>query len=200
MPRPCPIPALLTAASLLTLACLAGAPSSAHGQVAPSQHAIQWARAVGLPPVDSSGTVAGPFDGPEGTLYYLNGDGLATYFHPTRYLAYFGALGPNGLSFRYGLSPLGQFVFEDGQRAMQVPVLPDDVYRWPHANAVANVLIGYLLAIRQGQLAMPQGQPDLAAWSDASRMMHETNMAIIQNMGSQGCTEYYEDVYYLGCW
>ena len=29
---------------------------------------------------------------------------------------------------------------------------------------------------------------------------NETNMTIINNMGSSGCTEHYEDGYYIGCW
>lgn len=166
----------------------------------PSAAAIQTAQQVGLPAVDGSGQIAGPFEGPQGTLYYLNQSGLITFFHPTQYLAYFGTVVGGGISYQYALSPQGQFVVDAQNQAQQVGVLPDDVYRYPHANAVAQVLIQYLMAIQQGQIAAPQGQVDWAAMSEASRRMHETNMAIINNMGSTGCTEHYDGVYYLGCW
>lgn len=37
--------------------------------------------------------------------------------------------------------------------------------------------------------------------SNINAMQHDTNMQIINNMGNQGCTEYYnQDNQYLGCW
>jgi len=74
------------------------------------------------------------------------------------------------------------------------------VYRWPHAEAVANVLIRYLLAVRQGQIQAPSTGVDWAAMSAASAGLHQANMSILQNMGSEACTQYYDGVYYLGCW
>jgi len=187
------ITVLLRALVIVVLCWLPGA------EAAPVSAAAQAAQ-VGLPTIDSSGAVAGPFSGPEGTLYYLGRGDLLTFFHPTQYVAYFAESNGGALRFRYALTPQGQFVVDGANRAQQVQVLPDDVYRWPHAEAVAQVLIQYLLAIRQGQLAAPTGGVDWGAMSAASAALHQSNMAILGNMGSSGCTEYYDGVYYLGCW
>ena len=39
-----------------------------------------------------------------------------------------------------------------------------------------------------------------AVMSQISASMHETNMRIIDNIGGVGCTEYYEDGVFVGCW
>ena len=102
------------------------------------------------------------------------------------------------MAFKYGLNISGQYIFDAQGQAQQVQVLPDDVYQWPHANAVAQVLIQRIQQIQQGQAAAQQ--VDWAAASAASRSLHDTNMSILRNMGSSGCTEHYDGVYYLGCW
>lgn len=157
------------------------------------------ARAVGLPAIDKSARISGPFDGPEGTLYYLGPDSRISYFHPESATAYFGELAASGdVHFRYGLNISGQFAFSPEGQAQQVRVLPDDVYRWPHAEAIVQVLIQRIQSILQGRANL---QPvDWSAASAASRAMHDTNMAIINGMRAEACTEHYDGVYYLGCW
>ena len=165
----------------------------------PAPATIARARAVGLPAIDKSARISGPFDGPEGTLYYLGPDSHISYFHPEGATAYFGELAASGdVHFRYGLNISGQFVCTAEGQAQRVPVLPDDVYRWPHAEAIAQVLIQRIQSIQQGRANLQA--VDWAAASAASRAMHDTNMAIIDGMSAEACTEHYDGVYYLGCW
>ncbi|MEZ5457568.1 MAG: hypothetical protein R3F04_15920 [Lysobacteraceae bacterium] len=154
---------------------------------------------AGLPAVDPAARISGPFDGPEGTLYYLDRDSHISYFHPEGATAYFGDLADDGgVRFRYGLNISGQYVFSADGQVQQVRVLPDDVYRWPHAEAIAQVLIQHVQQILQGQSTLQT--VDWAAASAASRAMHDTNMAILDGMRADACTEHYDGVYYLGCW
>ena len=165
----------------------------------PSARTIARARVAGLPAVDPAARISGPFDGPEGTLYYLDRDSHISYFHPEGATAYFGDLADDGsVHFRYGLNISGQYVFSTDGQVQQVRVLPDDVYRWPHAEAIAQVLIQHVQQILQGQSTLQT--VDWAAASAASRAMHDTNMAILQGMRADACTEHYDGVYYLGCW
>lgn len=160
----------------------------------------QIAASVGLPGIDMNNQIAGPFIGQQNTIYYLDNSGLITYFHPTQYFAYFGELQGDVVKYKYMLTPEGQFVVNNHNQPQQVSVLPDDVYRWPHANAVAQVLIQYLMAIKQGMIAAPTPNMD---WNTMSRMsadMHKSTMSILGRMGDDGCTKYYDGVYYLGCW
>ena len=106
----------------------------------PSARTIARARVAGLPAVDPAARISGPFDGPEGTLYYLDRDSHISYFHPEGATAYFGDLADDGsVHFRYGLNISGQYVFSADGQVQQVRVLPDDVSRWPHAQAIAQV-------------------------------------------------------------
>lgn len=195
---------MLTAALLLL--ALADAAHAQSAPIAPTQagsqpsaQTIARAKAAGLPAVDKGAQIAGPFEGPQGTLYYIKRDGRITYFHPEAATGYFGTLNPDGsMSFKYGLNIGGQYIFGLQGQARQVPVLPDDVYQWPHASAVAQVLIRRILQIQQGRAAAPA--VDWAAASAASRALHETNRSILNNMGSSRCIERYDGVYYLGCW
>ena len=165
----------------------------------PSAATIARARAVGLPAVDPEARISGPFDGPEGTLYYLGRDRRISYFHPEGATAYFGELAADGsIRFRYGLNISGQYLFAADGQVEQVRVLPDDVYRWPHAEAIAQVLIRHVQQVLQGNSTLQA--VDWAAASTASRAMHDTNMAILDGMRAEACTEHYDGVYYLGCW
>ena len=164
------------------------------------ENAAVMAAQIGLPMIDEPGATAGPFAGPDGTLYYMDGDQRLTFFHPYQYTAFFGELDDGVIRYHYALTPTGQFIVDANNQAQQVPVLPDAVYQWPHAEAVANVLIQYLLAIQQGQIAAPTQSADWSGISAASAALHESTMGILDNMGSEGCIDHYEDVYYLGCW
>ncbi|MCB1575960.1 MAG: hypothetical protein KDI81_01060 [Xanthomonadales bacterium] len=168
-------------------------------QLIPRANTVARARAAGLPAVDPTAGVSGPFDGSEGTLYYLDRDGRVSYFHPEGVVAYFGDLAADGhVVFRYGLNVSGQYVFSADGQVKRVRVLPDEVYRWPHADAIARVLIRHAQRVLSGA-----GAPDAVDWaaaSAASRAMHETNMAILDGMRADACTEHYDGVYYLGCW
>jgi len=190
---------LLLCVTSVLMSCMA-APWSFAQTGTPSAQAIAIARSVGLPAVDPSGRVAGPFEGSQSTLYYLGSGQLITFYQPYQYVAYFGTLTPAGIVFQYGLTLQGQFVFDQWGQPRQVQVLPNDVYRYPHANAVAQVLIRYLTAVAHGQIAAPSGYLDYRSLSQTSRSLHSLNMSILDNMGSAGCTDHYEDVYYLGCW
>lgn len=166
----------------------------------PNNSGAQIAASVGLPGIDISSHIAGPFTGPQNTIYYMDKSGLITYFHPTQYFAYFGEMHGDVIQYRYMLTSQGQFVVNTYNQAQQVNVLPDDVYRWPHANAVAQVLIQYLMAIKQGMIAAPNQNIDYNAMSHMSADMHKSTMSILGRMGDDGCTKYYDGVYYLGCW
>lgn len=169
---------------------------------AQAQHdnAVQIAQKVGLPGLTTNSQTAGPFLGEQNTIFYINKSGLITYFHPTQYFAYFGKLQDEQVVFKYMLSPQGQYVVNHSNQAEQVNVLPNDVFHWPHANAVAQVLIKYLTAIKEGQINAPDQTTDWNTLSQISADMHKSTMSILGNMGNEGCTQYYDGVYYLGCW
>ena len=166
----------------------------------PYNSGAQIAASVGLPGIDASNQIAGPFIGQQNTIYYLGNAGLITYFHPTQYFAYFGELQGDIVKYKYMLTPQGQYVINDYNQSQQVNVLPNDVYRWPHANAVAQVLVQYLMAIKQGMIAAPSQSTDWNTMSQISSDMHKSTMSILGRMGDDGCTQYYDGVYYLGCW
>jgi hypothetical protein len=171
--------------------------------IQPSAQAVARAQAAGIPAIDPNGVpAAGPFEGPGGTLLYIGKDAKLTFYQPDQAIAYFGTQTPNGITYQYVLALTGQYVVDANNQAVQVQALPDDSLTWPHAQSVAQVFIATLQAIQAGQRAAPQGggQADWASMSAASKAMHDTNMSIINNMGSTGCTKHYDDVYYLGCW
>lgn len=178
---------------LLSLACLT--------QVnAQHDSATQIAQKAGIPELATNSQTAGPFLGDQNTIYYLNNSGLITFFHPTQYFAYFGELHGNKLIYKYMLTPEGQYVVNHLNHAEQVKVLPNDVYRWPQANAVAQVLIRYLMEINQGLIVAPAQDTDWNTMSQISSEMHKSTMSILGRMGDEGCTQHFDGVYYLGCW
>ena len=169
---------------------------------AKSQHdnAVQIAEKAGIPELATNSQTAGPFLGEQNTIYYLDNSGLITFFHPTQYFAYFGELNGNVIEYKYMLTPEGQYVLNHFNQAHQVKVLPNDVYRWPQANAVAQVLIQYLIKIKQGLVVAPNQSTDWKSMSKISSEMYQSTMSILGHMGDEGCTQHYEGVYYLGCW
>lgn len=184
----------------LLFSCTLACASPSVGPVAPPDAAtVQRARAVGLPAVDPAGKVAGPFAGPEGTLYYVGADARVLFFQPEQFVAYFGKVGPAGVTYTYALTLQGQFAVDASNTMQQVQVLPDDAMRWPHAEAVAQVLMGRLRQIRAGQAA-PPSPGGAAVQAVRDQALYDTTQAILNNMGSEACTQYYDGVYYLGCW
>ena len=98
-----------------TLACAGPAGTVV---AAPDAATVQRAKAVGLPAVDPAGKVAGPFAGPEGTLFYVGADARVLFFQPEQYVAYFGTTGPAGVTYAYALTLQGQYVV-DANNTMQ---------------------------------------------------------------------------------
>lgn len=168
----------------------------------PSPQTVARAQEYGLPAVPKGSDMAGPFDGPENSLLYYNAQGLVSFYRPELNAAYFASAQPQW-SWRYGVSAAGVFAFDAQGQATQLNGFPQEMASWPQAEAIVTTLIARV----QAQAQQPQAQPtpqasaqDYEVMSQISRQLHDTNMSILGGMGSQGCTEHYEGVYYLGCW
>lgn len=163
-----------------------------------SPQAIATANQIGIPSVMPGAGIAGPFDGPEGTIYYLDRSGLVTFFAPQTYITYLGVAQTG--EFKYMMAPQGFYAVQ-GQQVTQLQGPADEMMRWPQVDPLAGVTVQYLQ--NNPQLIQPAGggaAMDYATASYVSRMQHETTMSILDNMGNANCTEHYEDHVYVGCW
>ncbi|MCB9688344.1 MAG: hypothetical protein H6735_25115 [Alphaproteobacteria bacterium] len=184
---------------VMSLAC-GGLPSNG---MAPSPRAMATASALGIPPVTPGSGVVGPFEGPEGSLAWMSADGKVSFLLPEVPVVWM-ARSDTG-QFVYGLAPQGFFVVK-GDQVTQVADPPPEMATWPHAEPLA----GLMITVLQRQIAAGGAPPTggggtmdpatYAVMSQISASMHETNMRIIDNIGGVGCTEYYEDGVFVGCW
>ena len=190
-------PLAASLALILSLAC-GGVPAPS-AMPTPSPAALALAAQLGIPAVVPGTGVAGPFDGPQGSLYYLDQAGHITFFLPQNLTVYAGEAASGQL--RYAFSPTGFYAIQ-GAQVVPISGPPPELAAWPQVDPLAQVL----LQVAQQQLQQQQllhgssGGEDWATMSAVSRSLHETNMAILDNMGSAGCTDHYEDYVYVGCW
>jgi hypothetical protein len=163
--------------------------------------AVATAQQLGFPPVPRNAGVIGPFTDAYG-LAYLNQKGLVSYFSPQQLTVYFAALDAGGTpQIRYALTPTASYVVEAGQaRGVHPTAIESRIAAWPYSGAMVNVLIASLQRYQAQIQTGATGTLSPAEHSYVSGMLHNTSMGILDNIGSQGCTEHYEDVYYLGCW
>lgn len=162
---------------------------------------IEHAKALGFPPVPDGAKVIGPFDGPEGSIFYADATGRLSYFVPAQKSAFFGRVNAQGQpEFEYALRPEASYKIEAGQQ-VKLPAPPQEVLQWPYAEPMVNVMVATLKAhLEELRSQQAQQNADIQTRSFVSRKMHEINMGILSRMGDEGCTKHYEGVYYLGCW
>lgn len=172
--------------------------------------AIETAQQYQIPAVPAHGSVAGPFAGPEGSVYYLNRQGLMTFYLPSGNAGYLARQG-SPLVFLYGFNVTGYYRFTP-----QGPVKltdPGVMMPWPHAVAIANVVVarfhrerlpaGQSATAIADHVAFPQplvNTDALGSLSELSARQHQTMMDVLHNLGSEACTRHYDGTYYLGCW
>lgn len=164
----------------------------------PSAHIVQVAREAGLAAVAPGGGVAGPFEGPAGTLYYLDRQRRISFFHPTHHGAYFGILVESNIYYRYALDSLGPWVVDADHQFRLVRWLPPAALDYPHAGPVVQVLGQYLAT---GQPPTPgDAWLDWAALAEASAQLHDSNLRIIDTLEANACDPRHQGEFYLGCW
>ncbi|MCK6502008.1 hypothetical protein L6R53_01150 [Myxococcota bacterium] len=179
----------------LGLACGGGG----GGGMQSSPEAIALARQLGFPDVQPGMGVAGPLAGPEGSIYYASADGKVSYFLPGQVTAWFATLDGGGVRFHYALTPTASYRVDAG-KAVPLSAPPPQIGAWPYSGPIVNVMVAQLQAYQQGRAAAGGQGLSVAEQAYVSGKLHEINMNILENMGSQGCTEYYEDGAYVGCW
>lgn len=165
-----------------------------------SAQAVAAAQYLGLPAVTPESGIAGPFEGPEGSLFYADQSGRATFLLPnfSVYLAHLTETG--ALVFDYGMTPLAMYQFANSQ-AIQLAYPAPEMSLWPFVDPIAGVLLTIAAQHQAGlQSGTFSGSSDAGVMSAISGSLHETNMSILNNIGDSGCTEHYDGVYYLGCW
>lgn len=166
-----------------------------------NSNVVETAQNLGFPPLQPGMSVIGPFIGPENSIVYMDNTGKVSYFVPERMTVFFGIMDGNNVpTLVYALTPVANYRIENNQFIL-LSDPPMEVFNWPYSEPMVNVLIATL----QQYLTQVQTQPQnvYAPWETQSvinNSLHEINMNILENMGNQGCTEYYEGVYYLGCW
>lgn len=181
----------------LALACGSGELGGAPGMQS-SPEAIALARQLGFPDVQPGMGVAGPFSGPEGSIYYAAPDGRVSAFAPGAITAWFATVGGDGqVRFDYALTPTASYRFEGGQ-PVQLRAPPQEIGPWPYSGPMVSVMVQHLEQYQQQRGAGAGLSMQEQAY--VSSKLHEINMNILANMGDQGCTEHYEGVTYLGCW
>ena len=172
----------------------------------PTAESVALAKQYGIAAVDPASGVAGPYPGPEGSIYYLSAEGLATFYLPAANAAYLAKLKPQ-LTWHYGFNASGyyQFTPQGAQPLQNLNVMSP----WPHAVPVANALVARIKQQQQAAAAatpaqkQQQQQMDWATYqrlSQLSAAQHRSMMGVINNLGDSGCTKRYEGVYYVGCW
>lgn len=181
---------ILAAIAAASLAC-GGAPSG-------SANALAVARAAGIADVSPGSPYAGPFDGPEGSVYYLGADRRVTFYHPANTTIWLATLGTDGNpTYAWAITPTGTYRFEGGQ-PVAVPSTPDEVGAWPHMGAVVPAYLLQLERVQQDLASREASDHAMEAWM--LRKSHEINMNILRNIGSSDCTAYYDGPTYIGCW
>lgn len=182
-------------------------PAQAADMPKPTAESVALAKQSGIAAADPASGVAGPYPGPEGSIYYLNAQGLATFYLPNANAAYLAKLTPQ-LSWHYGFSAAGYYQFTP-QGAVPLQNLAA-MSPWPHAVAVANAVAARAKQQQAAAAAQPAAQPapqqqqmDWATYqrlSQQSAAQHRSMMRMIDGLGDSGCTKRYEGVYYVGCW
>ncbi|AMA09888.1 hypothetical protein [Picosynechococcus sp. PCC 73109] len=190
------------------LGCLMGQMICAPAQANPvgiqfqgDANAVFVAQQLGFPPVPPNTGIIGPFSDDQG-LIYLDAQGRISYFSPSQVTVFFAqANANNDPKILYALTPTATYTMQNNQAiAVDPNTIEAAITPWPYSGVMVNVLIAYLQQY-QAQL-MASGGVTVSAeqQSYVSSMLHNTSMNILNNIGSEGCTEHYEDVYYLGCW
>ena len=171
-----------------------------------SARTVEAVREQGFEPVPVDQPVAGPFDGPGATVVYVNIQGLMTYYHPQKRVAYF-ARADDG-KIQYGISALGYYRFLQGTKAQALETAPNALLAWPMAVPVANQIAQYAndISKTQGSEATLAQQnafeaPELFAQiKQMSQGVHVGSRQMLEGIGGPDCQKQRTAEFYLGCW
>ncbi len=186
---------------------------------APTFETLQRADKAGLPTHTEEQKIAGPFDGPHNSLFYINGEGLVSFYLPNYHAAYFAQAKP--FRWVYGVSMAGYFAFDQQNNYLALAQAPEQLLAWPMAYPIAEQIAAFAYAYIEEQQRIEQGaapSPNLPSHRDLddltpkerelfweemdqlAKMMDDTNMTIIHNIGGAGCINHYKDAYFIGCY
>lgn len=185
---------------------------------APTLATLRRAEKAGLPGLTEQQKIAGPFDGPQNSVFYMNGEGLVSFYLPDYHAAYFAQAKP--FRWIYGVSMAGYFAFDQQNNYLELAEAPEQLLAWPMAYPIAERIATFAHAYIEEEQRVAQG----AAPSDTLRhrnldelsaqeqeifwdamgqtatMMNETTMAVIENIGGPGCISHYQDAHFMGCY
>lgn len=185
---------------------------------APTLATIRRAEKAGLPGLTEQQKNAGPFDGPQNSVFYMNGDGLVSFYLPDYHAAYFAQAKP--FRWIYGVSMAGYFAFDQNNNYLELAAAPEQLLAWPMAYPIAERVAQFAHAYIEDAARVAQGAApsdtlhhrsldELSdkeqeifwnAMGETATMMNETTMAVIQNIGGPGCISHYEDTHFMGCY
>lgn len=188
----------------------------------PSRAHLEYVKKQGLPLPTPSQRTAGPFEGPEQSLVYLDHEGHVTIYIPSFHTVYFAQLEANQFKWLYGASLQGYFMFDQSNDYVGLSEPPEKLVKWPmaveSAQHVASFAASYVEAEeRQKQEGTPMNarmaaHRDLDTLSPGERSsfwdkMHTMSEAFtalsaqrVASIGGQGCVAHYPYSYYIGCY
>jgi hypothetical protein len=178
-----------------------------------SHAAVEVAQQYNFPPVPPNANVGGPFDGPQGSIFYADNQGRLSFFQPREQMVYLGQITQQGqLIYTYAFSAAMMYRANAQGQLEPINQIGDDVMAYPYAEPILTVVVQWKqahiaeLQRRQGSEQMTSEQAaqmsarDYERLSAISRIGHQTNMNILRNIGSSSCTAYYDGPTYVGCW
>lgn len=175
---------------------------------APSKQAIASARTAQLPAVGKGETQAGPFDGPQGSIFYVNAQGQVSFYLPDYHAAYFASASP--FKWTYGISTGGYFAFDAQNKAVELAEPPQQLLSWPMALPIAEQIAAFAEQLASGNSTLAQRDIETLSPSEKERfwkemattseLMDSSTMGVMRQIGASGCSEHYEGLYYLGCY
>jgi hypothetical protein len=182
---------------LLSFSGLVGEGEAVGGFPKPTKKALKIAKKFRLPSIPQGGMIAGPFDRPNGMIFYLGQDSRISIYDPKKNQVFFGRMNPNGWS--YATLPNGYHKIEN-LTPVKIRTPPPEMGLWPMAVELSKLCFNRAKKKRRARRRRRSSGVPWGVMSNMSRMMHQTNMQIINNIGGSGCINRYEGPFFVGCW
>lgn len=177
----------------------------------PSRAHLEYAQTQGLPLPTPTQRTAGPFEGPERSLIYLDHEARLTLYIPSFHTVYFARIENEQFKWLYGASRQGYFMFDQSNDYVGLSEPPEKLVEWPMAVESAQQVATFA-----ERLLSPSPPADThrdittlspterATFWSQMQSMSEAFAAIpasrIASIGGKGCVAHYPHSYYIGCY
>ncbi len=150
------------------------------------------------PPPANAYTIMGPAGTGDGGLMWVDSDGRITGMYPDEGSLMFGM----NDQLVWTRNAYGDWFLVQNGELVQLAGMPPELMSWPGVQTVLPG--GYALPAPKPVPTYAGGgsggyDPSYEIMRQTQQMDHETNMAIIENMGSEP-VDYYDDGVYVGTW